>query len=247
MSAGPVPDNKPAPPHPLADLLLTLVLPSVVLESLSKPERLGPAWALAVASALPVAFGLWCWHQKRGLNFFSVFGLLAVILTGGLGLLKLNAVWFAAKEALFPVILGVAFPLSQWMGMPLVRELLLNPQVINQRALAGALTTPERRSAFKRLLWRASWGMLATTFLSAGANFALALYLIGGKEPGSEAYTQAIGKLNWMGFIVIGVPLLGITVGLMLWVMRQLARLTGLEVEDLMNPGRTVRRQVGED
>lgn len=246
MSA-PAAPAKPPPPHPLADLLLTLVLPSVVLESLSMPDRLGPVWALVLASALPVAFGLWCWHQKRGLNFFSVFGLLAVILTGGLGLLRLNAVWFAAKEALFPVILGLAFPLSHWLGMPLVRELLLNPQVINQHALQGALSTEARRAAFEGLLWWASWGMLGTTFLSAGANFALALALIGGKEPGSEAYTQAIGKLNWMGFIVIGVPLLGITVGLMLWVMRRLRAVTGLEMEDLLNPGRTVRRQVGED
>ncbi len=233
------------PPHPLADLLLTLVLPSVVLESLSKPERLGPAWALVLASALPVVFGVWCWHQKRGLNVFSVFGLVAVILTGGLGLMRLDAVWFAAKEALFPVILGIAFPLSHWLGSPLVRELLLNAQVVNQQALRGALTTPQRQAAFDKLLWRASWGMLATTFLSAGANFALALYLIGGKEPGSEAYTQAIGKLNWMGFIVIGVPLLGITVALMLWVMRSLRAVTGLDLEDLLNPGKTVRRQVG--
>jgi hypothetical protein len=71
------------------------------------------------------------------------------------------------------------------------------------------------------------------------------MHLLGGKEPGSEAYVQAIGKLNWMGFIVIGIPLLGITIGLLFWLIRRVGVLTGLERDDLMNPGQTVRRQVG--
>jgi hypothetical protein len=230
-------------PHPLADLLLTIVIPSMALEWLSPPQRLGPVWALVLASIIPLAFGLWCWQQKRGLNFFSVFGLVAILLTGSLGLLNLTATWFAAKEALFPIILGIAFPLSQHFGTPLIRELLLNPQVFNHQALDRALDTPVKRSAFDSLLKRASWGMLATTFLSAAANFALALYLIEGTIPGSENYVKAIGKLNWMGFIVIGIPLLAITVSLLFWFLRRLTSLTGLDREDLMNSGKTVRRQ----
>ena len=41
--------------NPFIDLLLTLILPSVVLESLSKPDRLGPAWALVVALLLRIS------------------------------------------------------------------------------------------------------------------------------------------------------------------------------------------------
>ena len=232
-------------PHPLADLLLTLVLPSFVLEWASKPDRLGPVWALVAASAIPIGFGIWCWTQKRGLNFFSVFGLVAVILTGGLGLLNLSAVWFAAKEALFPIILGLAFPLSHRFGAPLIKELLLNPQVINHRVIEKSLDDDEKRGRFESLLRTASWGMLGATFFSAAANFALALHLIGATEPGSEAYVKAIGKLNWMGFLVIGIPLVGLTLLLLLWLLRRISELTGLDRDDLMNPGTTVRREVG--
>jgi hypothetical protein len=112
-------------PHPLLDLALTIILPSIVLEKLGTPERLGPAWALVVALLLPLGFGIWCYVNKRGLNFFSVLGLVAVIITGGLGLLQLNAIWFAAKEALFPIFLGIAFPLSHRWGKPLVNEMLI--------------------------------------------------------------------------------------------------------------------------
>lgn len=231
-------------PHPLLDLALTVILPSIALEKLSAPERLGPLWALVVALLLPLGFGVWCWINKRGLNFFSILGLIAVIITGGLGLLNLNAIWFAMKEALFPVFLGIAFPLSHRWGRPLINEMLLNPQVINQPALHQSLDTPEKHHAFAALLRRASWGMAGTMLLSSIMNFALALFLLSGKIPGSQEYAKAIGRLNWSGFLVIGIPLMGVTLALLLWLLRSITRLTGLERDDLLLQGATVRRQV---
>ncbi|GAA5146497.1 MFS transporter [Prosthecobacter algae] len=233
-------------PNPLADLLLTIILPSVILESLSKPDRLGPAWALVVALLLPLGFGIYCFIKKRGLNFFSVLGLVAIIVTGGLGLLNLSAVWFAAKEAAFPIFLGLAFPLSFLWGKPLVSELLLNPQVINHDLLNSRLNTEGQKQSFQALLRQASWALAGTMLLSAVANAMLVLYYLEGTVPGTEEYTKAIGRQNWVGFIVIGVPMMAATMGLLFWMLGRLKKLTGLERDDLMNPGTTVRRQVGE-
>mgnify|MGYP000508774210 CR=1 FL=1 len=80
--------------------------------------------------------------------------------------------------------------------------------------------------------------------LSAVGNFALALYLLGGKEPGSEAFVKSIGTLNWAGFIVIGVPLCGMMFVVLMWFLRAVHRLTGLDRDDLMNPGKTMHKQV---
>jgi hypothetical protein len=233
-------------PHPFADLLLTVILPSVVLESLSKPERLGPAWALAVALILPLGFGIYCFVKKRGLNFFSVLGLVAVIVTGGLGLLNLDPIWFAVKEAAFPVFLGLAFPLSFYWKKPLVNELLLNPQVINQPLLFGALDSPLKQLNFQSLMGRASWLLAGTMLMSAVANALLVLFYLKGTVPGTEEYTQAIGRQNWVGFIVIGVPMVAVTMALLFWLLRRIQVITGLERDDLMNPGTTVRRKIGE-
>lgn len=230
---------------PIADLLLTVVLPSAALEWLSEPARLGPFWALVVASLLPLGFGIYCHYAHNGLNFLSVFGLAAVIITGGLGLLKLDAFWFAIKEVSVPVILGLAFPASHRFGKPLIEAMLLTPHLINRAALQRALVTLEQQQSFAALLLRASWGMGAGMLISAAGNFFLALYLLGGKEPGSEAFVKGIGTLNWAGFIVIGVPLLGIMFVVLAWFLRAVQRLTGLERDDLMNPGKTVRRRVG--
>ncbi len=237
-----MPEAKPA--NPLADLLLTVVLPSAALEWLSVPARLGPFWALVVAALLPLGFGVYCYLTRSGLNFFSVLGLVAVIITGGLGLLKLDAFWFAIKEASVPVFLGLAFPLSHRWGRPLIESILLTPQLINRAAVQKALVTPELRASFAALLLRASWGMGCGMLLSAVGNFALAMHLLGGKEPGSEAFVKSIGTLNWAGFLVIGVPLVGVMLLVMMGFLRAVQRLTGLERDDLLNSGKTVRKIV---
>jgi hypothetical protein len=239
------PPTNENPPHPLTDLLITVVAPSLILEHLSKPALLGPVLALLAAVALPVGFGIYCWRRTHGLNFFSAFGLAAVIITGGLGLLSLDAFWFAIKEAAFPVLLGLAFPLSLKAGRPLVSELLLNPQLINHVALNAALDTEQRRKAFQRLLALSSWALAATMLLSALANTLLVLHYLHGTVPGSEEYMRAIGRQNWVGVVVIGIPMLGATVALLFWMLGRIQGLTGLQREDLMGTGRTVRRTIG--
>jgi len=231
-------------PHPFADLLLTVVLPSAALEYLSDASRLGPFWALVVASLLPLGYGVYCWWTKAGLNLFSVLGLVAVIVTGGLGLLKLSAFWFGIKEIAVPVAIGIAFPLSHRWSKPIISSMLFAPHLINEPVLRASLDTPEKQSGFERLLFQASMGLGLSMLLSAVLNFALALYLIGNKEPGSEAYVKAIGTLNWGGTLIIGVPLMAAMMVVLMRFMRGIFALTGLEKDDLMGPGRTVRRQV---
>ena len=55
---------------------------------------------------------------------------------------------------------------------------------------------------------------------------------------------KGIGTLNWGGTLIIGAPLLAAMMLVMMSFMRGLRSLTGLRKDDLMNPGRTVRRVV---
>jgi hypothetical protein len=239
----PAPESKP--PNPLIDLLLTIILPSLVLDKLSEPARLGPMWALVVASLIPLGFGVYCHITRSGLNFFSVLGLVAVLISGGFGLMKLNAFWFAMKECSIPIFLGLAFPLSHRWGKPLIEGILLAPHVINKNAIMNKLDTEEKRQGFGGILMSASWKMGGVMLLSAVLNFALAMYLLGDKEPGGELFVKAIGKLNWAGFIVIGLPLMIAMFFVLTSFLKGVQKLTGLDRDDIMNPGSTVRRQVG--
>jgi hypothetical protein len=237
-----VPDTAP-PPNPLLEIVLTLVLPSVVLDQCSRPESLGPFWALVVSLIFPLGFGAWCLWKKTGWNVFSVLGFVTILLSGGLGLLKLDAFWFAMKESAMPVMLGLAFPLTHRFGTPLINALVMQPHLFNVPALNAALATETgKRAAFDAALYRASCGMGLGMTGSAIANFFLAMWLLGGKEPGSELFVKGIAKLNWVSLGVIGVPMMFVMVVVFLWLMKQIQQITGLHRDDLLTASKAVRR-----
>ena len=125
------------------------------------------------------------------------------------------------------------------------QALLMQPQVLNVPLVRQKVSTEPAASGFQSLLKSASWQMGGIMLLSAVINFALATWLLEGKEPQTPEHNSALSKLNWGGMLVIGIPMLGAMMVIMLRFFRQLATLTGLEREDILNPGQTVRRRVG--
>ena len=211
-----------------------MVLPSMVLDYLSEQNRLGPGGALVVSMLFPLGFGVWCWKHNLGWNLFSTLGLITVLLSGGLGLLKLDPLWFSIKESAMPLVLGAAFPLSHYWGQPLIRSLLLQPHLINLPVLEAALLTGDRQARFRRSVLHASRLLGLGVAASAVANFFLAMWLLGEKAPGSEAFVKGIGTLNWASLVVIGVPLMGVMLLVFIRLVRDMQGITGLSKADLM-------------
>jgi len=94
-------------PRPLVDLLVSIIIPSVVLMKFSGPDKLGATWGLVVALAFPVAYGLWELIINKKRNWIAVLGIVSVLLTGGIGLFKIDTKWLAIKEAAIPAIIGI--------------------------------------------------------------------------------------------------------------------------------------------
>ena len=51
---------------------------------------LGPKWGLIVALVFPLGYGVYDFVRRRKTNFISVLGFVSVLLSGGLGLMKLG-------------------------------------------------------------------------------------------------------------------------------------------------------------
>jgi len=110
--------------NPLLSIGLNVVVPVIVLMRFSGDDRLGPIYGLLVALAFPVTYGLYDFIRRRNLNFISALGFIGILLTGGVGLLKLDVQWIAIKEAGVPLIIGVALVGSLKTRFQLVRKLL---------------------------------------------------------------------------------------------------------------------------
>jgi hypothetical protein len=220
------------PENPWANLAFNIALPALVLNKLS--ERLGPAPALLAALAFPLGYGLYDAVARRKLNFLSVLGFVSVLLTGGLGLLKVDGFWFAVKEAAVPALIGGAVLGSLRTKKPLVRSMLLNDAVLDVPRVQAAVAARGTQRAFDALLARASYLLAGSFFLSAALNFALARVLL--KSPaGTVEFNQELGRMTALSWPVIVLPTTVVLAAALWMLVRGLKALTGLELEEMFH------------
>lgn len=223
-------------PNPLLEIGITIVVPAVILMRWSGADDLGPLRALFLALAFPVGWGLWDGWRRRRLNWLSVLGVVSTLLTGGIGLLALDAKWLAVKEAAVPGLIGLAVLGSNWTRWPLIRILVFNPDLFDVERVQRALD--ERRNAVQfELRLRTGTVLLAGTFFfSAVANYVLARWVVT-SPAGTEAFNQELGRLTLLSYPIIALPSTLMMIGLLFWLARSARGLTGLDLGDMLRSG----------
>jgi hypothetical protein len=219
----------PRPPREnlLLNLAFNVAIPSVLLSTMSKPERLGPVWGLVVALAFPIAYGIADFARRRQANFSSIIGFLSILLTGIFALIRLDRFWFAVKEAALPAIIGISVLASMRSKVPLVRQILYNDQVIDVEQVEAALENRGTRTGFDDALRRAGFWLAASFALSAALNFALARHLIR-SDSGTPAFNEELAQMNLWSWPVIVIPSVAMTMFTLWQLIRAIVRLTGL-------------------
>jgi hypothetical protein len=226
----------PAPaakPNPLLEIGITVLLPAVILMQLSAAERLGPLRALLLALAFPLAWGLWDAVKRRKLNGLAVLGVVSTLLTGGIGLLKLDAGWLAIKEAAVPGLIGLVILGSVWARRPLIHLLVFNASVFDVDRIMAALRERGHERAFSTCLRQGTVTLSGTFFFSAAANYLLARWVVT-SPAGTEAFNQELGRLTLLSYPVIAIPSMLMMMALMWWLGRQAKALTGLSLGDML-------------
>jgi hypothetical protein len=216
--------------NPLVSLAFNIVLPALILSKLSEEDRLGPQVSLIFALSLPLAYGFWDFMKTRKTNFISILGFVSILLTGGLGLMQLDGIWFAVKEAAVPGIISVVIVGSLWTKYPLVRTILYNDKIINVAAVDAELARTDNGEAFNKLLVITTWWLAFSFVLSAVLNFALAVALL--KSPtGSAEFNKELGVMTAWSYPVIVVPCMIVTMFALWKLLSGIKKLTGLELE----------------
>ncbi len=224
----------------LLNLACNVALPSFILIKFSAPGKvwlwespgLGPLWALVVALAFPIGYGAYDLVVRRKWNFFSIVGFVSVLLTGGLGLFEVAAIWIAVKEAAVPLVFGVAVVGSLWTPTPLVRTLLYSDKVLDTARVAVVLAERDRVKAFDRLLVRATWLLAGSFFLSATTNFVLARVVLR-SPPDSVEFKAELGRMLALSWPVNVVPSLVVTLFALWYLLAGIRRLTGLSFDEI--------------
>lgn len=227
---------KPQKESFLGNLLMNIVIPTLILTKLSTDEYLGATWGLVVALAFPVGYGLRDFMINKKLNVFSALGIVSVLLTGGMGLLQLDAKYIAIKEAAIPAILGIITLISIKTRYPLVKIFVYNDKVLKIHKVAAALAQHNNQQRFERTLSNASMMLAASFFISSVLNYVLAKVLLV-SPPGTAEFNAELGKMTALSYPIIALPMMVILMGTLFYVFRSIRKLTHLTLEDVINDG----------
>jgi hypothetical protein len=254
--------KKQSKEHPLANILINVLIPVLALSYLSKdpefqqaigkavrPWHIGPVKALIVALVFPIGYGFWHFAKTHKPNFFSGLGLVSVLLTGGLtiflwnkdGTVKPHAdVLFGLKEASIPFVLGLAVIGSHFTNNPLLRLFLYSDSLFDIPKIERRVDEINGRERYQRILFQATLMFAASFFISTVLNFGLALYFLGDLDHTAanarELYNARVAKLTGWGFAVIGLPILAFLFFTLLRLLKGLRALTGFKDDELMLP-----------
>lgn len=227
-----VPDHKP---RPWVDLLVSIIIPSVILMKLSGDEYLGNVWALLIGLAFPLGWGLFELIRYRKKNFIAVLGVISVGLTGGIGLMAIDARWLAVKEAAVPLVIGLAVLISTRTRYPLVRTLLYNPNVLDVEKIQQSLKERGCEDEFENRLMKASYFFAGTFLFSAIMNYILARWIVTSPS-GTQAFNEELGRMTLVSYPMIAIPSMVMMIAIFFYLWRTIRRLTGHTLEEVLSP-----------
>ncbi len=220
-------------PRPVVDLLVSILLPSIILMKFSGEADLGASKALILALALPLCWGLFELIQYRKFNFIALLGVVSVLLTGGIGLLKLDPQWLAVKEAAVPGVIGIAVLVSTRTRYPLIRTLLYNEKVINVARVQERLQARGQVEIFNQRLLRATYFLAGTFFFSSVMNYIVAKWIVI-SPAGTEAFNEELGQMTLVSYPMIAIPSMIMMMAILFYLWRTIHGLTGLKMEEIM-------------
>ena len=234
--------------NPLLNIFVNVLLPIVALSQLSKSGdkswHIGPEYGMAVAVAFPLIYGVVFFFKNKKFNFYSVLGIISVLLTGFItihvwnedGSIKENAdLLFAIKEAAIPLMLGAAMLYSHRTKNPLIDVFFLNPDIFDIKKIEETAKEKNTFNDYLAFRLKLTWMFASSFLLSSLLNFILAMYLLKDAND-KESYNLAVGKVMGYGYLVIGIPLMIIMVGCLIYLMKTISRITGLTKEEFMIP-----------
>jgi len=216
-------------------LLVSIIIPSVILMKFSGDEHLGSVNALVIGLAFPLGWGLFELIRYHKKNFIAVLGLISVGLTGGIGLLELDAGWLAIKEAAIPAIIGLAVLVSTRTKYPLVRTLLYNPSVLDVEKIQRSLEEHNRTEEFEERLQKASYFFAGTFLFSSIMNYVLARWIVVSPS-GTQAFNEELGQMTLVSYPMIAIPSMVMMMLIFYYLWRTIRRLTGYTLEEVMAP-----------
>ena len=202
----------------IVDIVMGAIIPIIILNQFSSPDRLGPIAAYVLAAMVPVA---WVFVDllfvTRKFNLITSYVGFASIVGGLLTFWFVDGVLFAIKDTIGLLLRALIFSGSIALARPILKYFFI--QALNP-------DTPSKTQALDKLFaepsvgWSfvlATWLVVAETAIAAVVNFFLNLRMV--LAPfGTEAFNQQVAQVNAITRVALSVPSV-LTFGIAMWIM----------------------------
>lgn len=222
-----------------SNILFSIIIPVLILNK-GKLLGLTPLQALVIALLFPLIYGAHSFYKNKKFDFISLLGLLNVLVSGTLAWMALGGIWFAIKEAFFPLLIGVFVYFSSFGKEPFFKTIFLNPSVLNIPLIDSKLDSIEKKAAFERLMSRATQFLSLSFLLSSVLNFVTSMVIFKplaeslSMDERREILNQQLGQMTLYSMLVIVIPSM-ICIGLIIYyAFKKISNLTGLKVDEFV-------------
>jgi len=128
-------------------ILFSILIPVLILNKGHK-YGLNAQYSLVLALSFPLFFTIKSLIKSKKIDFISLLGLLNVLFSGVLTLLTLGGIWFALKEASFPLLIGCFVLASSFTKNPFFQSLFLNPATFDIEKVEVRLDSDLKKQDF---------------------------------------------------------------------------------------------------
>ena len=222
-------------------LLFNLIIPVFILQKGSKIGFEGASTiSLFVALSFPFFYGLIDYIKNKNKNIISILGVINILITGVFAIAQLEGRWFALKEAAIPFALGIGVLISIKLKKPFMRFLLFQSGAFKKELLEQKIIENNNLAAFEKQMNYSTYLLSLSFFFSSLLNYLLALRVFKlidinlTQEQQKEILNHQIADMNWMGMVVISVPLLFFLAYILWDFFKSIKKLSGLTIEDLI-------------
>lgn len=220
-------------------ILFSILIPVLIL---NKGHKYGLDAKLSVIIALsfPLFLTAKSLIKSKSIDFISLLGLINVLISGLLTLLTLGGIWFAFKEAAFPLLIGFFVLGSSYTKNPFFQSLFMNPTTFDVEKVEGRLDSETKKQHFAILMKRLTQLLSVSFLLSAFLNFVLAMRIftplvdtlsINQKQ---ELLNEQLSQMTLYSMGVILVPSMIFLGALLFYSFKKINELTGLSADDLL-------------
>jgi len=228
--------DKPKPPSfnkLLVDLAFSIIIPVLILRKFSGEDNLGPLLALIVALSFPLMLAIYEFIKERKIGFVPCLGFISVLFTGGVAVLELPKEYIIIKEALLPLLIGLAVVFSIFIKKPFIKTMIHNDMFVRTDLVDAKLEELNKQSEFEGLMVKATWILASSFLVSSILNYVLAKFLLI-SEPGTEAFNQEFSTLTLWSYPLIAIPSTIVTLFAVFYAARQVLKMTGYTLEDII-------------